>query len=54
MRDVEIETSLGREVSDEDLTSFAQTVLANEQKMAGCHRRPTLDEVKSVFARVLR
>jgi alcohol dehydrogenase class IV len=53
-RDVGIEASLGREVRDEDIASFAKAVLANERKMANCHRLPTLDEVKSVFARVLR
>ena len=53
IRDVEIQPSLGCEVSDEQLTSLAQTVLDNEQKMESCHRRPTLDEVKYIFARVL-
>jgi alcohol dehydrogenase class IV len=53
-RDVGIEMSLGREVSDEQLDAFAETVLSNKRKIANCHRPPTQDEVKSIFAGVLR
>ena len=52
--DVGIEPSLGQKISDEELDSCAREVISDERKMANCCRRPSAEEVKSVFTRVIR
>ncbi len=52
--DVGIESSLGRNVSDKEISSCALEVVSDERKMTNCSRRPSLEELKTIFTRVVR
>jgi hypothetical protein len=36
------------------IAALAKEVVSDERKMAGCHRRPTEEEVRGIFEKVLR
>ena len=53
-RDVGIDMSLRVDVSDDELDALADGVVSEERKMANCFRRPTRDEVRTIFVEALR